>query len=110
MNSRRYLAGKLEWDTISIGLYDPIAPSAAQRVMEWIRLCYETLSGRAGYAAFYKKDFNLQLLDPVGAIVEEWAIKGAWITDATFGDLDMASADPVTVDIVVRPDSVAFLY
>lgn len=104
LNTKRYIAGKLEWDTMTIGLYDPIAPSAAQRVMEWVRLCYENLSGRAGYAAFYKKNFTLKMLEPVGAPVEEWEIQGAWITNAAFGDLDYTSAEPLTVELTLRPD------
>lgn len=104
LNTIRYLAGKLTWNTISIGLYDPIAPSAAQKVMEWIRLCYENLSGRAGYEAFYKKDFSLLMLDPVGAAVEQWDIQGAFITEATFGDLDMSSSDPAQIDVTIRMD------
>ena len=54
INSKRYLAGKFEWGTMSMTLHDPIAPSSAQKVMEWARLAHETISGRDGYAAFYK--------------------------------------------------------
>jgi hypothetical protein len=104
LNAKRYLAGKFEWNTLTIGLYDPIAPSASQRVMEWVRLSYENLSGRSGYAAFYKKNFSLIALDPVGAKVEQWDIEQAWITEANFGDLDMTSAEPMQVEITVRPD------
>lgn len=104
LNTKRYIAGKFEWNTIALGLYDPIAPSAAQRVMEWVRLSYENLSGRAGYEAFYKKDFSLLMLDPVGAPVEQWDIQGAWITEATFGDLDMASAELAQIDVTIRMD------
>ena len=43
--------------------------------MEWARLAHETISGRDGYAAFYKKDFSLKLMDPVGVTVEQWDIK-----------------------------------
>ena len=46
LNTKRYLAGKFEWNTMTIGLHDPIAPSAAQKVMEWARLAHETISGR----------------------------------------------------------------
>jgi len=110
LNTKRYLAGKTIWNTISLGLYDPITPSAAQAIMNWIRLQYETLTGRAGYPDFYKKDLNLELIDPVGASKENWQIKGAFITEATFGDLDYASADPVTVDVTIQPDSCILEY
>jgi hypothetical protein len=110
INTKRYIAGKFEWNTLELSLYDPIAPSAAQKVMEWVRLCYENLSGRAGYAAFYKKNFSLKSLDPVGAPVELWEIQGAWITDGNFGDLDMASAEPQQVTCTIRYDRAVLRY
>jgi hypothetical protein len=110
LNSRRYLAGKFEWNTMSIGLHDPIAPSAAQKVMEWARLAHETISGRDGYAAFYKKNFSLISLDPVGAAVEKWEIRGAFLTDVTMGDYDMASSEPLPIDITVRMDECILRY
>ena len=46
MNIKRYVAGKAEWQEIDITLYDPVVPSAAQSVMEWVRLHHERLSSR----------------------------------------------------------------
>ena len=106
MNSRRYLAGKMEYGTIALGLYDPISPSAAQKVLEWVKLCYEALSGRAGYADFYKKTVRLKLLDPTGIPIESWLLEGVWLTEVNFGDMDMTSAEPVTVDLTLRPDRI----
>ena len=50
INMKRKLAGKPEWQDIQLTLYQPINPSGAQAVMEWVRLCYESVTGRAGYA------------------------------------------------------------
>ena len=91
-------------------LHDPIAPSASQKVMEWARLAHETISGRDGYAAFYKKDFSLHLMDPVGVTVEQWDIKGAFITDADFGGLDYTSGEPIEISLTVRPDECILRY
>ena len=84
MNGQRYIAGKTKFDAISVTLHDPIAPSGAQQVMEWVRTHYESVSGRGGYADFYKKDITLSELGPVGDVVSEWIIKGAYIKDAAF--------------------------
>ena len=67
-------------------LFDPITPSGAQSVMEWVRLHHESVTGRDGYSDFYKKDLVLDVLGPVGDVVSEWIIKGALITEANFGD------------------------
>ena len=85
INSYRNISGKLEFQDITVKLHDPIAPSGAQQVMEWIRTHYESVSGRAGYADFYKRDLQLKMLDPVGTVVELWDMKGAIITSAGLG-------------------------
>ena len=106
MNSRRYLAGKLSYDAISVTLYDPIAPSGAQQVMEWVRTHTETVSGRSGYADFYKRDCQLKMLDPIGTVVELWDIKGAFLTKADFKDLDYNDdSEPMSISLTLRFDN-----
>lgn len=105
INIKRKLQGKGEWQDITLYLYDPIVPSAAQAVMEWVRLGHESLTGRRGYADFYKKDLTLNMLGPVGDVVEQWAIKGALIVSANFGDLDWAAgADLAMVEMTIAYD------
>ena len=104
MNVKRFVKGKGTWQTLQFTTYDPIVPSAAQSVMEWIRLSHESVTGRDGYADFYKKDVTINVLGPVGDVVEEWTLKGAWVQDATFGDLDFASSDPVEITCTLRYD------
>ena len=104
INLRRFVKGKTVWNPITMTLYDPIVPSAAQAVMEWVRLHHESVTGRDGYADFYKKDIVVNMLGPVGDKVEEWIIKGAFITEVNFGDADWATDDILTIDITIQPD------
>jgi hypothetical protein len=62
INIQRYVKGKSKWDPISMTLFDPITPSGAQSVMEWVRLHHESVTGRDGYSDFYKKDLTLNVL------------------------------------------------
>ena len=110
INQKRYVAGKGTWAPVTLTLYDPIVPSASQKVYEWIRLCWENLSGRMGYAQFYKKNINLKLLDPVGAVVEDWELQGAWVQDANGGDLDYASSDVAEMALTIRFDQCVLLF
>jgi len=105
INSYRRISGKLDMGDLSVQLHDPIAPSGAQQVMEWIRTHYESVSGRAGYADFYKRDIQLKMLDPIGTVVELWDIKGAFITSATFGSLDYGSEDIMMIDLNLAFDN-----
>jgi len=104
INLRRFVKGKSVWGTISMTLYDPIVPSGAQAIMEWVRLHHESVTGRDGYLEFYKKDLTLNILGPVGDKVEEWIIKGAQITSVTFGDMDWGTDDPVEFTVELQPD------
>jgi len=104
INSYRKIRGKREWADITITLYDPITPSGAQAVMEWARLSYESVTGRAGYSDFYKKDLTLNILGPVGDIVGEWVIKGGFVTTADFGDYDWSNSEVVDVSLTVAMD------
>ena len=105
INSYRKISGKLDMGDISVQLHDPIAPSGAQQVMEWIRTHYESVSGRAGYADFYKRDIQLKLLDPIGTVVELWDIKGAFIKSANFGSLDYSGDEIMMIDLTLTFDN-----
>lgn len=104
INLQRYVKGRSVWQPVELNLFDPIVPSGAQAVMEWIRLGHESVTGRDGYADFYKKDLVLNGLGPVGDKVEEWIAKGAFITRANFGSMDWDQDNPVFITITVQAD------
>ena len=104
INVKRKIKGKANWENISCELYDPITPSGAQSVMEWVRLSHESVTGRDGYSDFYKKDIRIKTLGPVGDIVEEWILKGAYCQNASFGDMDWTSDAPVSITMNIVMD------
>ena len=104
MNVTRYVKGRTQWSPIDITLYDPIVPSAAQQVIEWVRLSHESVTGRDGYSDFYKKNITFNLVGPVGDVVEEWELIGAYIESANFGELSFEDATPVEITCTLRYD------
>ena len=104
INTYRKSRGKREWEAITMTLYETITPSGAQAVMEWARNSYESVTGRAGYSDFYKKDLTLNILGPVGDIIGEWVLKGAFLTNGDFGNYDWTSDESVEVSITVSMD------
>lgn len=105
INSYRRVSGKLEFGDLNIDLHDPIAPSGAQQMMEWIRTHYESVSGRAGYADFYKRDIQLKMLDPIGTVVELWDIKGALLTSVNFNTLGYETDDVMKISATIKFDN-----
>ena len=110
INVKRKLKGKGEWQDIEITLFDPIVPSGAQQVMEWVRTSHESITGRDGYADFYKKDIDIYMLGPVGDKIEQWKLKGAFINNAVFNDLDWASNDPSEITLTLSYDYAVLEY
>ena len=104
INTYRKIRGKREWGSMSMTLYDPIVPSGAQAVMEWARLGYESVTGRAGYSDFYKKNLTLNIIGPPGDIIGEWIIVGAFLTNMNQGDFDWSSSEVVDLGIEIEYD------
>ena len=104
INVKRKIKGKADWQNITAELYDPVTPSGAQAVMEWVRLSHESVTGRDGYSDFYKKNITIKTLGPVGDIVEEWILKGAYCQQASFGDMDWTSDTPVEISMTIEMD------
>jgi len=93
INVERKVKGKSIWQNVTMTLFDPITPSGAQATMEWVRLHHESVTGRDGYSDFYKKDLTINVLGPVGDIVSEWILKGAFIVNTNFGEYNWDTVD-----------------
>lgn len=111
INTYRKLRGKREWKDIKVTLFNPIVPSGAAAAMDWARLSYESVTGRAGYSDLYKKDLKIALLGPPGDIVSEWLIRGAFISDMSQSGLDWSNnGDPIDIDLNITYDYAIHLY
>ena len=110
LNTSTWVAGRFNWGEISVKFRDPIGPSASQALMEWVRLCAESVTGRMGYAAGYKKNIDLELLDPTGVVVEKWILEGAWLSSVDFGTLGYSTDGIAEINATLRPDRCILVY
>ena len=110
LNTSTYVAGRFNWEAIDVTFRDPIGPSAAQALMEWIRLTAESITGRMGYAAGYKKDVDLEMLDPTGVAVEKWKLIGCFLTGFDGGSLSYDDDKLATVKTTLRMDRCILVY
>jgi len=110
LNTSTYVAGRFTWGTISVKFRDPIGPSASQALMEWVRLCAESVTGRMGYAAGYKKNVDLEMLDPTGVVVEKWILEGVFISDIDFDSLGYSDDNIAGISATLRPDRCILVY
>ena len=110
LNTSTYVAGRFNWESIDVTFKDPIGPSAAQALMEWVRLHAESVTGRMGYAAGYKKDIELEMLDPTGVVVEKWILEGTFLSDVNFDSLAYNTDALATISATLRMDRCILVY
>ena len=110
LNTSTFVAGRFKWEPLSVKFRDPIGPSASQAVMEWIRLCAESVTGRMGYAAGYKKNVDLEMLDPTGVVVEKWILDGCMITKAAWDNVAYSDDKLAGLDVTLQMDRCILVY
>ena len=110
LNSLTHVVGKYKWDSIQVPFRDPIGPSASQAIMEWVRLHSESVTGRQGYACGYKRDVEIEMLDPTGVVVSKWILKNVMLTEVNFGSLDYSQDGLATIDATLVYDYAILAY
>jgi hypothetical protein len=63
-----------------------------------------------GYAAGYKKDVDLEMLDPTGVVVEKWILQGTFLTDVNFNTLAYNQDGLATIAATLRMDRCILVY
>lgn len=110
LNTSTWVVGRYIWDSINVTLRDPIGPSASQAVQEWVRLHSESITGRQGYAAGYKRDVELEMLDPTGVVVQKWILKNCMLTNVNYGDLNYGEDALADITMTIRMDYAILAY
>jgi len=63
-----------------------------------------------GYAAGYKKDIELEMLDPTGVVVEKWILQGTFMTNVDFGSLEYSDDEIADITATLRMDRCILVY
>lgn len=111
-NSVGYVAGKHNWDAMSLTVEDDITGLASAAVTGQLetqqRLIGADLPGQwlnsAATGSDYKFGTIIQQLDGNEGIVETWRLEGCWIASADFGDRDYSVSDAATITMSIRFD------
>jgi hypothetical protein len=94
--------GRVEWEDIEIIFRDPIGPSMAERMHELFLRVGSSYTNR-------EFEYRIQLLGPVGDLVEEWVIRG-FVSRIDFGELDYSSDELMDIKLTIRPTSCILLF
>lgn len=110
LNTSTWVIGRFTWNSIDVVMRDAIGPSTAQAIMEWVRLQSESVTGRQGYAAGYKKDIEIEMLDPTGVVIEKWQLQGTMLTNVNFGELSMEDDGIADITATLRFDRAILIF
>lgn len=110
LNTSTWVLGRYTWDDVQVVFRDAIGPSTSQAVMEWVRLGIESVTGREGYAAGYKRNIELDMLDPNGVVVSKWILVNAFPTVTNFGSLAMNDDSLAEVTVTFKIDYAILCY
>ena len=107
-----YYPGKVEWQTISMTLVDPVDPGSLFRINRVIRQAGYRVPGDAnslttkskGKATAALGAVKILQIDANGSQIETWELKNPFIKELKFSELDYENDDLSTIDLVLRYD------
>ena len=110
-NSRVYIAGRYEFETITLTLRDDASGQVQKLVGQQIQKQFdfmEQASARSGID--YKFTARIEVLDGGNAaltpqVLETFELYGCFVTSATYGDLAYDNDEPMTVALDIRFDN-----
>ena len=110
-NSTLYLAGKHQWQPLSVNIRDDASGSVARAVGQQMQKqmdFVEQASAAAGQD--YKFQTNIEILDggngtSVPQVLETWELYGGFLTSVDYGNAEYRSNDPLPIALNIRYDN-----
>jgi hypothetical protein len=110
-NSRVYIAGRYEFETITLTLRDDASGQVQKLVGQQIQKQFdfmEQASARSGID--YKFTARIEILDGGNAaltpqVLDTFELYGCFVTSAEYGDLAYDNDEPLTVGLTIRFDN-----
>jgi hypothetical protein len=107
-NSRIKLAGKHNWDDITLTVRDDVTGNVAKAIAAQIQKQVDHAnqsSIKAGGG--YKFGMAIQNLDgsQPAAVLDSWELGGCYISNVNYGENNYATSDPLQITIVIKYDN-----
>jgi hypothetical protein len=110
-NSTLYLAGKHSWNELTVNLRDDAQNAVARLVGQQLQKQMDFVEqASAATGQDYKFQTNIEILDggngtAVPQVLETWECYGCFLKTATYGSLNYATSDAVTIQLGIRYDN-----
>ena len=110
-NSTLYLAGKHQWQTLSVNVRDDASGSVSKAVGQQIQKQLDFVEqASAATGQDYKFQLNIEILDggngtAAPIVLETWECYGCFIQTANYNTLNYGTNDVVTIALTIRFDN-----
>ena len=123
LNHTFYYPGKVEWNTVTVSLVDPVSPDATGDILSILRRSgynvpsnLDATSGNESMSTIGKGNANAALgegviraLDEDGNFLEEWTLNNPFIVGVSFNNYDYSAEELSTVDLEIRYDWASYV-
>jgi len=110
-NSRIYLAGKHEWQAVTVNFRDDAGGQVAKLVGEQLQKQMDFVEmASAASGIDYKFITRCEVLDggngaSTPTVLETWELYGCYISGVDYGSLDYSASEPATIQMNMRFDN-----
>jgi hypothetical protein len=110
-NSTLYLAGKHQWQTLSVNIRDDASGSVSKLVGQQLQKQMDFVEqASAATGQDYKFQMNIEILDggngtSAPAVLETWELYGCFLQTANYNTLNYGTNEAVTISLTVRFDN-----
>lgn len=109
-NSRAWVAGKHQFEPMTVTFEDDVTGQATRVVQDqiqsqqWLIGAEGQFLASRGEGSIYKFVTTIDMLDGNDVVIEEWIVEGCWIQNVDYTDLDYSASDAVQVTLTLRYD------
>ncbi len=110
-NSTLYLAGKHQWQTLSVNIRDDASGSVSKLVGQQLQKQMDFVEqASAATGQDYKFQMNIEILDggngaATPIVLETWELYGCFLQTANYNTLNYGTNEAVTISLTVRFDN-----
>ena len=110
-NSTMYLAGRHEWQPLTINVRDDASGSVAKAVGQQLQKQFDFVEqSSAASGQDYKFQVNVQILDggngtAVPVVLENWELYGCFLKTANYNALNYGTNEAVTIGLTIAYDN-----
>lgn len=110
-NSRVYLAGKPNWEMVTVNFRDDAGGNVAKLIAEQVQKQFDFMEqSSAASGVDYKFITALEILDGANGAnepqpIEIWNLYGCFVTNVNYNDVNYATNEPATITMQLRFDN-----